>query len=83
MVKDLLDGQKQIDFRIAKDENGKEYFAYINGMTIRRFNKILRDTYFNISYYREVPLRNFLIPFAKIPILKEGFVKMVVAILEK
>lgn len=83
LVKDLPDGQKRIDFRIAKDENGKEYFAYINGMTIRRFNKILRDTYFNISYYREVPLRNFLIPFAKIPILKEGFVKMVVAILEK
>jgi len=75
--------EKRIDFRIARDEKGREYFSYINGMTIKKFNKLLKETKYNVSYYREVPLRNFLTPLAKMPILKEGFVKMVVAILEK
>jgi len=83
LVKDLPDGMKRINFRISKDENGKEYFSYINRMTIKRFNNILKETKFNVSYYREVPLRDFLAPLAKMPGFKEGFVKMVVAILEK
>lgn len=83
LVKDLPDGKERIGFRISKDKNDIEYFSYINRMTINKFNKILPSTNYKINHYKEVPLRNFFIPLAKIPILKECFVKMVVVILEK
>lgn len=83
LVKDLPDGESRINFRISKNKEGKEYFSYINEMTIKRFNSILKETDYKIMYYNEVPLRNFLKPLAKTPGLKEGFVRMVVGILEK
>ncbi|MDO5725488.1 MAG: class I SAM-dependent methyltransferase [Tissierellia bacterium] len=83
LVKDLPDGQKRINFRISEDENGKEYFSYINHMTLRRFKKIKNAVDFKIAYYKEVPLRNFLKPLAKMPLLKEMFVKMAVCVFEK
>lgn len=83
LVKDLPDGESRINFRISEDDKGKEYFSYINEMTIKRFNKILENTDYNIMYYNEVPLRNFLKPLSRMPVLKEGFVRMVVGILEK
>ena len=83
LVKGLPDGQKRIDFRISKDENGNEYFSYINKMTIKRFSRILKQTPFKIAYYKEVPLRSFLSPLAKLPFVKELFVKMVVCVFEK
>jgi ubiquinone/menaquinone biosynthesis C-methylase UbiE len=79
----MPDGEKRINFRISRDENGKEYFSYINRMTIKRFNKILDETDYKTVYYHEAPLRDVLKPLAKIPLLKEAFVRMVVAILEK
>ncbi|KAB3534711.1 class I SAM-dependent methyltransferase [Alkaliphilus pronyensis] len=82
-VKNLPDGEERINFRIARDENGNEYFSYINGMTIKWFNELLHKTNYKVVYYREVPLRSFFTPLAKLPLLKEGFVKMVVGILEK
>ncbi|MEW8974518.1 MAG: methyltransferase domain-containing protein [Tissierellaceae bacterium] len=83
LVKDLPDGESRINFRISKNKEGKEYFSYINEMTIKRFNSILKETDYKIMYYNEVPLRNFLKPLARTPGLKEGFVRMVVGILEK
>lgn len=83
LVEDLPDGQSRIDFRISRDEKGREYFSYINRMTIKRFNKILNETDYQIIYYQEVPLRKFLTPLARAPFLKEGLVKMVVSILQK
>jgi len=83
LVKDLPDGQKRVDFRISKDKEGKEYFSYINGMTIKWFNNLLKETNYNVLYYKEAPLRNMFKPLTKAPVLKEGFVKMVVGILEK
>lgn len=82
-VKDLPDGDERISFRIAKDKEGNEYFSYINGMTIKWFNKLLKETQYKLVYYREVPLRSMFSPFTKLPLFKEGFVKMVVGILEK
>ncbi len=83
LVKDLPDGKSRINFRISKDENGKEYFSYINKMTIKRFKNILKNLNITPSYYNEMPLRNFLAPLAKLPVLKEMFVKMAVCVIEK
>ncbi len=82
-VKDLPDGEERIGFRIDVNEKGEEYFSYINGMTVKRFNQIIKETSYQLLYYREVPLRSFFRPLAKLPLLKEGLVKMVVGILEK
>lgn len=82
-VKDLPDGEERIGFRIDVNEKGEEYFSYINGMTVKRFNQIIKETSYRLLYYREVPLRSFFRPLAKLPLLKEGLVKMVVGILEK
>lgn len=83
LVADLPDGADRISFRISKREDGKEYFSYINHMTIRRFHRILKGSAFQPAYYREVPLRGCLKPFTKLPGLKEMTVKMVVAVLKK
>ena len=83
LVKDLPDGADRINFRISENECGKEYFSYINKMTIKRFKKILKGMGINTAYYREVPLRGFLSPLTKLPVLKEMFVKMVVCVIEK
>ena len=82
-VSHLPDGDERIAFRIATTEDGREYFSYINKMTIRRFQRILKSAGLTPVYYREVPLRNALTPLAKLPLAKEMFVKMVVCVLEK
>ena len=83
LVKGLPDEEERISLRISKDENGKEYFGYINKMKIGRFKKILAKLDLTPYYYKEVPLRSFFAPLAKLPLLKEVFVKMCVCVLEK
>lgn len=84
LVEDMPDKDMRIGFRFSKDENGKETISYINKMTVKRFRKILKNSPFKTSeYYKEIPLRNIFKLFAKIPLIKECFVKMVVIICEK
>lgn len=83
LVAPLKDGQDRIKFRISENDQGEEYFSYLNKMSIRRFQEIIRQTKFHKAYYREVPLRPFLKPFCVLPGIKEYFVKMVVCVLEK
>ncbi|MBS5165718.1 MAG: methyltransferase domain-containing protein [Butyricicoccus sp.] len=83
LCKTVPDGDNRIAFRISKNAQGKEYFSYINHMTIKRFDGLRAQAGLKQAYYREVPLRGFLKPFAKLPLLKECFVKMVVCVFEK
>lgn len=83
LVKNLPDGAERINFRISKKEDGTEYFSYINKMSIKRANNILQNSNFKLEYYSEEPLRNFLKYPAKMPVLKEFLVKMVVCVLRK
>lgn len=83
LVRDLPDGAARVAFRITADAQGREYFSYINRMTIKRFHRILPQSGFELTYYAEEPLRSFLRPLARLPVLKEFCVKMVVCILEK
>ena len=77
------DGADRISYRISTNGEGKEYFSYINHMSIKRFRSLRDASGLTPVYYREVPLRNFLKPLAKFPLTKECFVKMVVCVLEK
>lgn len=83
LVKDLPDGQKRIDFRIGQDQKGKDYFKYINHMTLKKFKKIKKAQSMKIIYQREIPLRWYFTPLAKVPLIKEMFVKMFVCVMEK
>lgn len=83
LAKNLPDGEERVKFRISRDEEGKEFFSYINKMTIKKFKSIYPNTKLSLVYYREIPLRNFLNLFVKIPVLKEVFTKMVVTIFKK
>lgn len=83
LCKTVPDGDERIAFRISTNEQGKEYFSYINHMTIKRFDKLRVQAGMKQAYYREVPLRGFLTPLAKLPSFKEAFVKMVVCVFEK
>ena len=83
LVKGLPDGKDRIKFRIDTNNQGEEYFSYINHMSIKRYNSILNLSPFKVKYYSEEPLRNMLKPLAKLPFVKEFFVKMVVSVLEK
>lgn len=79
----LPDGKERISFRISASDDGKEYFSYINKMTVRKFKKLVSCSPFSVFWYNEIPLRSILRPLAKVPLLKECFVKMVVCILYK
>ena len=81
-TKQLPDGKERIAFRISK-KDGKEYFSYINKMTIKRFLSITKELKIKPAYYKEVPLRSFFYQLAKLPLIKEMFVKMVVVVIEK
>ncbi|MBQ6613987.1 MAG: class I SAM-dependent methyltransferase [Clostridia bacterium] len=83
LCKDVPDGDDRIEFRISKRPDGTEYFSYINHMSIKRFNRILKDKSITPAYIKHIPLRNFLRPLSKLPFFKELFVKMVVCVLEK
>ncbi len=80
---ELDDKEMRISFRISKNALGKEYFSYINKLTIKRFNEIINASQMKKVYYKEIPLRGFLTPVAKLPATKEWFVKSVVCIMEK
>lgn len=80
----LPDGNERVRLRISEDENGHEYFSYINKMTIKRFNDICKSTdRLKRIYYKEIPLRSYLLPLAKLPIIKEAFTRRIVAVFEK
>ncbi|WP_018963588.1 class I SAM-dependent methyltransferase [Coprothermobacter platensis] len=83
LVKDLPDAQDRINLRFSTDNHGKPYISYINKMTIKKFNAWIRESPFNVIYYKEVPLRNSLSFLANFSWTKEYFVKMLVAVLEK
>lgn len=82
LVSSLPDGERRIKFRIS-EKNGKEYFSYINKMTLKRFKKILKSENITPVYYNEIPLRKILTIPARLPLFKEMFVKMAVCIIEK
>lgn len=79
----IADGEDRIKFRFSKDKNGKETISYINKMTVKRFNNIMKKLNLKPEYYAEIPLRNFFGPLAKLPLIKEAFVKMTVAVISK
>lgn len=83
LVGSLPDARMRIDLRISRDENGKEYFSYINKMTIARFNELCRKISLVRVHYTEIPLRRCISPLARLPMFKELLTKCVVAVLEK
>ncbi|MBR5527801.1 MAG: class I SAM-dependent methyltransferase [Clostridia bacterium] len=83
LVRDVPDGNDRIKFRISKKDDGSEYFSYINKMTIKRFRRILKNQSITPIYYNETPVRSIVAPFAKFPLTKEMFVKMVTCVIEK
>ena len=83
LVKKHPDAEDRISFRIGVDNNGNEFFSYINKMSINRFKKLAENSGMKIKYYYEAPLRSFLKPLCKIGLIKDCFVKMVVCVFEK
>lgn len=83
LVTPLPDGRDRIGFRISKRANGTEYFSYINRMTIARFRRIQKGVVYPAVYQQEIPLRSVVSGLAKLPGLREYFVKMVVCVYQK
>lgn len=82
LVAKLPDGPDRVNLRISPGRDGKEYFSYINHMTIQRFNQIISALDLSLLYYKEIPLRSCC-KFLCHGFMREYFVKTVVAILEK
>jgi len=83
MVKGLPDEKERLDLRLSMDDDGNERLGYINKMTLRRFAGILKQLNITPIYYNEIPLRKYFRLFAKIPGIKEMFVKMAVCVIAK
>ncbi len=76
------DAKRRLRLRLGDDARETD-LVYINRMTIRKFHSILADAPFELLHYDEDPLRPFLWPLARTPILKECFVRMVTAVLAR
>ena len=83
LCRGLPDGRERIQFRVSRDEKGREYFSYVNKMTLRRFRALRDAAPMRTEYYREVPLRPYLAPLARCPGMGEAFVKMAVCVFVK
>ncbi len=83
LVEKLPDGQDRISFRISRKPDGREYFSYINRMTISRFRRIQKGVSHPAVFQAEIPLRPVVAGLAKLPGLREYFVKMVVCVYQK
>ncbi len=83
LIRDLPDCQERLALRISTDAQGREYFSYINKMTLKRFKRILASLAIQPQYYEEIPLRRYFSLLAKCPGLKELFVKMAVCVITK
>lgn len=83
LVEKLPDAASRISLRTSKNSEGEQYFSYVNHMTIKRYKKLLKELDLEPVYYLEIPLRRYFKPLAKLPYIKEMFVKMVVCVLEK
>lgn len=83
LVAGLPDEKDRLAFRFSENEAGEETISYINHMTIKRFNKIIKNCGMDTIYYKEISLRKITKPLAVCPGLKELFVKMTAAVLEK
>ena len=82
LIRGVPDEAERLALRFYTDENGVEKIGYINKMTLKKFKGILRDLAITPQYYREVPLRRYFALFAKLPVLKELFVKMAICVIE-
>ena len=83
LVKGLPDEADRLNLRFGIGSDGKEHITYINKMTIKRFHKILNKLNIQPYWYQELPLRSYFALFAKLPGLKEMFVRMCVCVIEK
>lgn len=83
LVRGLPDEAQRLDLRFSTDETGRTYISYLNKMTIRKFRRLLRAAGLKPLWYREIPLRRFLAPLARLPVVKELFVKMCACVIEK
>lgn len=83
MVKGLPDEKERLSLRITTEQDGTERLGYINKMTLKRFARILKKLGITPIHYREIPLRTYFKPLAKLPLTKEMFVKMAVCVISK
>ncbi len=83
LAKSVPDEAERIEFRISKRDDGSEYFSYINHMTIKRFEKILKKMDISPVYYHHEPLRGAFKGICRMRGLREMLVKMVVCVIEK
>ncbi len=75
--------EERIRFRISTRKDAAPYFSYINHMTIKRFERILRTEHITPAYYHHEPLRGAFRHLCRLPLLREMLVKMVVCVIEK
>jgi len=84
LVSKFVDGQDRVDFRVSKDENGREYIGYLNHITLKQFEKILSKLSFLKKHFSIIPFSRFPFSlFSKIPFFREFFTKKVILVLEK
>ena len=82
LIHGVPDEAERLSLRFYTDKDGKEKIGYINKMTLKRFAGILKNLSVKPYYYKEVPLRPYFALLAKLPGLRELFVKMAVCVIE-
>ncbi|HCW32602.1 MAG: hypothetical protein UT36_C0001G0164 [Candidatus Peregrinibacteria bacterium GW2011_GWF2_39_17] len=87
-VKKFQNGEKRINFRISKDKKGLERISYLNRISVRKFEKILKKLEkqklikVEANYYSTFNKKIFKI-LAKLPFLREMFLSTLYFVLEK
>lgn len=83
LTEPLPDRERRLSLKISQSADGEKHISYINKMTLKKAKKIIVDSGVRPIYRRFIPLRKWLYPASKLPLLREMFVKMAVYIFEK
>ncbi len=83
LAKNTKSYEKRVNLRFGI-VNGKETITYINRMTVKRFEKIIKEENpFKTKLYKLIPLKKSLSFLTKTPLVREMFVRMIVYVGEK
>ncbi len=83
LAKNTKSYSKRVNLRFGV-VNGRETITYINRMTVRRFERIMKnENPFKTKLYKLIPLKKSLSFLLRVPIVREMFVRMIVYVGEK
>lgn len=83
LTADKPDRDRRLSLKIKSGPDGEKHLGYINKMTLRKASEIISESGLKPVYKHFIPLRKWLYPASRLPLVREMLVKMAVYVFEK